>query len=127
MAIITIGHRPDLTKEQVQAIFTERFAGEFEIIRSNAINRDFIVKKNGWTGVGVRLKQEKTGTSFVFTAMMPNLLLNALFGGLFAYALLRKAWKEMELEIAGFIRLEPQFQQQSKTKAKNRKQEKLAA
>jgi hypothetical protein len=110
MAIITIGYRPDLTKEQVQAIFAERFAGEFEIIRSNAINRDFIIKKNNWTGVGLRLKQEKNATTMVFTAMMPNLLLNALFGGLFAYALLRKSWKEMELEIAGFIRLEPQFQ-----------------
>ena len=110
MAIITIGHQPELTKEQVQAVFAERFAGEFEIVRSNAIKRDFIIKKNNWTGVGMRLKQEKNSTTLIFTAMMPNLLLNTLFSGLFSYALLRKGWKEMELEIAGFIRLEPQFQ-----------------
>ncbi len=109
MATITIGHRPDLTKEQVQQIFTQRF-DDCEIIRSNAINRDFIIKKNGWTGVGVRLKQEKNSTTLVFTAMMPNVLLQTLFGGLFAYALLRKSWKEMELEVAGFIRIAPEFQ-----------------
>ncbi len=109
MATITIGHRPDLTNEQVQQIFAQRFA-DCEIIRSNAVNRDFIIKKNGWTGVGVRLKQEKNATTLVFTALMPNVLLQTLFGGLFAYAFLRKSWKEMELEIAGFIRLEPEFQ-----------------
>ena len=110
MATVTIGHRPDLTREQVQKIFAERFPS-YEIIRSNAINRDFIIKKNNWTGVGVRVKQEKDGvTTFVFTAMMPNVFLQTFFGGLFAYALLRKSWKEMELEIVGFIRLEPEFQ-----------------
>ena len=112
MAIITIGNRPDLTKEQIQQVFAERFS-EYEVIKSTALNRDFILKKNACTGVGVRLKQEKDGkTAFVFTALMPNVLLNAVFGGLFAWALLRKSWKEMELEVAGFIRLEPEFQQQ---------------
>ena len=112
MAIISIGNRPDLTKEQIQQIFAERFS-EYEVIKSTALNRDFILKKNAWTGVGVRLKQEKDGkTAFVFTALMPNVLLNALSGGLFAWALLRKSWKEMELEVAGFIRLAPEFQQQ---------------
>jgi hypothetical protein len=110
MATISIGHRPDLTKEQVQQIFAERFAGDCEVIRSNAINRDFIIKKNGWTGAGVRLMQEKNATTLVFTAIMPNVLLQTLFGGLFAYALLRKSWKEMEMQVAGFIRLAPEFQ-----------------
>jgi hypothetical protein len=110
MATISIGQQPDLTKERAREIFTERFAS-YEIVRSNAINRDFIVKKNGWTGVGVRLKEEKNGDcTFVFSGMMPNVLLQTLFGGLFAFFLLRKGWKDMELEIAGFIRLEPEFQ-----------------
>ena len=113
MATISIGQRPDLTKEKVREIFAHRFAGECEVIHSTAINRDFILKKNAWTGVGVRLKQEKDGAStFVFTALMPNVLLQTLFGGLFAVLLLRKGWKDMEMEVAGFIRLEPEFQQQ---------------
>ena len=110
MATISIGHRPDLTKEQVQQIFAQRFH-DCEIIGSNAVNRDFIIKKNGWTGVGVRVKQNNDGTTtFVFTALMPNVLLQTLFGGLFAYVLLRTSWKEMELQVAGFIRLAPEFQ-----------------
>ncbi len=112
MATVTIGQRPDLTKERVQEIFRQRFSNGYEIVRSTAINRDFIIKKNGWTGVGVRLKQEKDGlTTFVFTALMPNVWLQTLFGGLFAYFLLRKGWREMEMEVAGFIRLASEFQQ----------------
>jgi hypothetical protein len=112
MATISIGQQPGLTKERAREIFAERFASQYEIVRSNAINRDFIVRKNGWTGVGVRLKEEKNGDcTFVFSGMMPNILLQTLFGGLFSFLLLRKGWKEMELEVAGFIRLEPQFQQ----------------
>lgn len=110
MATITIGQLPGLTKERAREIFAERFS-DYEVVSSNAINRDFIIKKNGWTGVGVRLKEEKNGDwTFVFSGIMPNVLLQTLFGGLFAFFLLRKGWKEMELEVAGFIRLEPEFQ-----------------
>ncbi len=113
MATISIGQQPGLTKERAREIFAERFAS-YEIVRSNAINRDFIVKKNGWTGVGVRLKQDKNGDcTFVFSGIMPNVLLQTLFGGLLAFFLLRKGWKDMELEIAGFIRLEPEFQRKA--------------
>ncbi len=113
MATISIGQQPDLTKERVREVFAERFAGQYEIVRANALNRDFIVKKNGWSGVGVRFKQEKDGAcTFVFSGMMPNLLLQTLFGGLFSFLLLRRGWKDMELEVAGFIRLEPEFQRQ---------------
>ena len=129
MAIISIGSKPDLTKDQTREIFARHFEGKYEIVRSNAMKRDFIVKKSGWAGVGVRLKQEKTGTSFVFTGLIPNVALQVLFGGLVAYLFLRPSWKALEAEIAQFIETAPEFQQQPAkvAKAKKQPQEKLAA
>lgn len=127
MAIVSIGSKPDLTKDEAREIFARHFEGRYEIVRSNAMKRDFIVKKSGWTGVGVRLKQEKTGTSFVFTGLMPNVALQVLFGGLVAYLFLRPSWKALELEVASFIRIEPQFQQSAKKEPRRPKIEKLAA
>jgi hypothetical protein len=106
MALVSIGHRPDLTPEQAQAAFERHFAGKYKVYPTKARLRDFIVKKTDWAGVGVRLKQEKTGTVFVFTAMMPNLLLQALFGGAIAYLLLRSTWKELENEVRACIEQE---------------------
>ncbi len=127
MAIVNIGNKPDLTKEQAREIFASHFAGKYEIIRSNALNRDFIVKKSGWSGVGVRLKQEKDSTSFVFTGLIPNMLLQVLFGGLAAYLFLRPSWKALESEVAQFIENEPSFQQTKPKTKKQKRTEKLAA
>ena len=111
MAIVNIGNQPDLTKEQARAIFAAHFAGKYEIVRSNAMKRDFIVKQSDWAGVGVRLKQERTGTSFVFTGVMPNILLDAVFGGVAGSLFVRSSWKGLEAEIRRFINSEPLFRQ----------------
>ena len=127
MAIANIGNRPDLTPEQAREVFTQHFAGKYEIVRSNAMRRNFIVKKSGWSGVGVRLKQEKTGTSFVFTSLMPNMLLQVLFGGVASYLFLRSSWKELEAEVSEFIQSAPEFQQPTTKSKKQKRTEQLAA
>jgi hypothetical protein len=122
MAIVNIGNQPELTPDQAREVFAQHFAGKYEIVKSNAIKRNFIVKKSGWVGVGVRLKQERTGTSFVFTGLMPNVMLQVLFGGIASYLWLRSSWKELEGEVAEFIANEPSFQQPAPARI-----EKLAA
>jgi len=89
MATITIAHKPELTAERAMEAFERHFAGKYQVYKTRIWNRHFIVKKSGWTGVGVRVKQEEKGTTLVFSAMMPNLLLQGMFGGLIAYAFLR--------------------------------------
>jgi hypothetical protein len=104
MATITIRHRPDLTPQEAEQIFRDQFAGKYEVYPTSIRTRDFVVKKSEWSGVGVRVKQEKDSTTtFVFTAMMPNMILNGLFGGLIAYLFLRKEWKALEAEVSDFI------------------------
>lgn len=109
MAIVTIPHNPQLTKEQALEAFQRRFAGTYDIYPTKQRNRDFIVKKSNWSGVGVRVKQEADKTSFVFTPMMPNLMLQILFGGVFSYLILRSEWKRLEADVAEFIETASEF------------------
>jgi hypothetical protein len=110
MATLSIGYRPELTKEQAQEVFARGFAGKYEVVQAQVMRRDFLLKKSGWAGVGVRLQQDKDQTVFVFTGMMPNLLLQAIFGGLASYLFLRSTWKELEQEVSEFIATAPEFQ-----------------
>lgn len=109
MAIVTIPHNPELTKERALEAFQRRFAGSYDVYPTKLRNRDLVVKKSNWSGVGVRLKQEKDKTSFVFTAMMPNVIMQVLFGGLFSYLILRSDWKRLEAEVTEFIDGAPEF------------------
>jgi len=109
MAIVTIPHNPELTKEQAIEAFQRHFAGSYEVYPTKLRKRDLVVKKSNWSGVGVRLKQEKEKTCFVFTAMMPNVIMQVLFGGLFSYAILRSEWKRLEAEVTEFIDSAPEF------------------
>ncbi|MEX1254055.1 MAG: hypothetical protein WEE64_06920 [Dehalococcoidia bacterium] len=113
MATITIGYQPELTKERAREIFAVHFAGACDVYPTAILNRDFIVKKSDWSGVGVRLKQEQDATTFVFTAMIPNPILQGLFGGLLSALFLRKSWKAMEAEVAEFIEASPSFPEPS--------------
>ena len=127
MATISIGYKPELSKEQAQEIFTQGFAGKYEIVKAHVMRRDFVVKKSGWAGVGVRLQQDNSDTSFIFTGMMPNMLLQVLFGGVASYLFLRSTWKQLEQEVTDFIAAAPEFQQQVIETPKPKRQAKKAA
>jgi len=130
MATMTIGYLPELTKEQAREIFARGFAGKYEVMNTPVMRRDFVVKKSGWAGVGVKLKQESDKTTFVYTALMPNLLLQIIFGGLASYLFLRSSWKALEQEVSEFIAAAPEFrpaQQAAEPDAKPKRQTKKAA
>ena len=117
MAVVKIGQMPQLTPERSMEIFADQFAGKYQLYPTKIRRRDFVVKKSEWAGVAVRLKQDQTGASFVFTALMPNALLRVVFGGLFSYLFLRSEWKALEGEIADFIENAPEFQQAARAQA----------
>jgi len=130
MATVNVGYVPELTKEQAQQVFRDGFAGKYEVTKAPVMRRDFMVKKSAWAGVGVRLEQKRDQTVFVFTAVMPNLLLQTMFGGLASYVFLRSTWKALEGEVADFIALAPEFrpaQQVIAPEAKAKRPRKKAA
>ena len=110
MATITLPPNPELTPERAQEVFAQGFAGRYEVEPTKILGRDFIVKKSGWAGIGVKVKQGREGTTFIFTPVIPSVLLRLLFGGLFSYLFLRPQWKALEAEVAEFIRTAPAFQ-----------------
>jgi hypothetical protein len=109
MAIKSIGHRPELTIESAREIFERGMAGRYDIVSTEARRRHFIVRKDGWSGVGVKLQQRGDETRFVYTGMISHFWLNFFFGGMFSYFMLRKTWKAMESEVARYIEDEPAF------------------
>ncbi len=109
MAIVRVAHRPNLTPERAMFAFERHFHREYKIYKSGVLLRDFVVRKNSWTGVGVQLKQADNETSFVFTAMMPSIILNILFGGLIAFLFLRPSWRALENDVREFIETAADF------------------
>lgn len=110
MAVVTVKHRPEMTVDAAIEVFGKHFAGKYEVSRMKSMaGRDFVVKKSGWTGVGVRLKHEKNSSAFVFTGMIPSTSKRLLFGSLIGYLILRPRWRPMEKEIASFIQNAPEF------------------
>jgi hypothetical protein len=109
MAIISIGHKPELSIAEARAIFARGMAGRYEIVTSEVRSRHFIVQKDNWRGVGVKLQQRGGETRFVFTGMISNFWLQFFFGGMFSYPLLRGSWREMEAEVAEYIESESAF------------------
>ena len=109
MAIVRVAHRPNLTPERAMFAFERNFHSKYKIYKSGVMLRDFVVRKNSWTGVGVQLKQGDDETHFVFTAMMPSIILNILFGGLIAFLFLRPSWKALENDVREFIETAADF------------------
>ena len=113
MPIITIAHKPDLTVEQVVEIFRKRFEPKYRVEVLKGFfgrgvlirGRDFIVVKNPWVGVGVKLQQSDSKTKFVYSGRVPRWWawwIGGFWLGVFLWVGLRK-------EVAEMIRTAPEF------------------
>ena len=79
MAKIEIKHNPGLTKEKLLEIFQKHFQGKYEVLSAKSmINRDFVVKKTGMSGVFVKLKQTDKATEIVYNKDCPSVLWRAI-------------------------------------------------
>jgi predicted amidophosphoribosyltransferase len=114
VAIVTVPYQPYLTAEPAMEVFRREFRGRYQIYKTHFyFTRDFIVKKNAFIGVSVKLKQEPGKTSFVFTYTQPSPLLvmicSLLIAGLVLLLILRASHKELEAEVQSFIENAPEF------------------
>ncbi len=76
MAVAEIAHNPGLTKEQALELFRKRFEGKCRVNEWNvpaAVRRDFIVERNPFVGVSVKLEQASGKTKFVYNGIAPKL------------------------------------------------------
>ena len=116
MAVTKIPHKPDLTKDQAMEIFRKHFAGTYEVLPFTrpayavlAARRDFVIKKNAFAGVSVKLEQEEGETKFVYTGYAPNMLAGSLvyFGGGIVLSYL--VWNSLTREVQSLIESAPEF------------------
>ena len=71
MAKVIIGHRPELTAEAARKVFESHFHDKYDVYKTKMPAYDFVVKKNAWRGVIVKLKQKRGQTYFVFRRDIP--------------------------------------------------------
>ena len=116
MAVVTVGHHPELTAEEAMKVFQRHFTGKYVIYKTRLVGRDFGIKKSAWVGVSVKLKQEKAKTSFVFTYFSPSALVRGLqgaafglIGGLIQWLILGSSFRAIENEVKSFIESAEEF------------------
>jgi len=109
MAEVTIGHHPELTVENAISIFEKHFAGKYEVLPApRSPFWDFVIRRNAWQGVRVRLDQKPNNTSFVLRGSATTLwaiVLTSLTLGLLSLSI----HKEITHEVRSFIETAQEF------------------
>ena len=79
MAKVIIDHRPELTAEAARKVFESHFHDKYDVYKTKWPAYDFVVKKNAWRGVSVKLKQKRGQTHFEFKGIPPGIAPITLF------------------------------------------------
>jgi hypothetical protein len=111
MAVVTIGHHPELTAEAAMSVFQKGFTGKYEVYKWNRPGgaRDFVVKKSSLIGVAVKVKQDKEKTGFTFVDFIPSALMTFLVAGVWYALFARSSYQAMMNEVKTFIENAPEF------------------
>jgi|CXWL01.1.fsa_nt_gi hypothetical protein len=109
MAVTTIAHKPNLTADQVKEIFRRNFEGRYTIVDGKGApigpKRDFMVVKNAFVAVSIKLEQGQSETKFVYTGITPKVWARLLLGALLGFIL----WTGLTNEVKQFIETAPEF------------------
>ncbi len=110
MAKAILKHDPSLTKEQLLEILDAHFSKSgYTVQKSSLIGADLYVKKSGWTGVAIKLKQKQDSTFLRISGYAPSPAVRLLIYGIITILLLLPGWKKLENEVTEFVTSE-QFQ-----------------
>jgi len=108
MAVKEIAYKPELTKEQAEEIFRGHFEPKYQIEHwRGVVPRDFMVTKNPWVAVALKLEQDENAqkTKFVYAGLAPRWWARAMMGTLLGVFL----WQGLTKEIEAFIDSAPEF------------------
>ncbi|MEX0781875.1 MAG: hypothetical protein WD557_04435 [Dehalococcoidia bacterium] len=106
MPKVTVAHRPELTKEQTMEIFAKEFAGQYRVAPFRGLFRDFVIEKNAFTGVAVKLEQSSTQTKLIYNAFTSRWWARVL-GGMLIGPILGRG---LTAEVRQFIDTSPELQ-----------------
>ena len=84
---------PDSLLQDLQQAFGPQGC---EVYKTALIGADLILKRSGWTGVAIKIKQGPASTEILFSPFSPSLLVRLLAMGLITIIILQNgSWKRM--------------------------------
>ena len=108
MAVTTIAHKPNLTKEEVRSIFEREFGSKYSLAEWRGrprSQRDFMVVKSNFVAMTVKLEQAANETKLIYSGFTPKFWARLLVGGIASMFL----WNAMTNEVKQFIETAPEF------------------
>jgi hypothetical protein len=109
VAVTSIAHKPDLTAQQTKEIFSRHFGAKYKVEDwkgpSVGFSRDFVVVKNPFVGVAIKLEQAQDTTKFVYAGLCPRVWARLLLGGLVGFLF----WAGITNEMKEFMETAPEF------------------
>jgi hypothetical protein len=104
MAKINLKHDPLLTIEKLETSLSSFFEPKgYEVRTSRAFGGYITVKKSGWTGVIVKLKQKTDSTFLRINGYAPSIAVRLLLYGLITILILLPKWRNLEDEVKEYV------------------------
>lgn len=104
MAKVILKQNPTLTKEKLKEILSTHFElMGYEVNFSSLLGADLYIKKNGWVGVTIKLKQKPDSTFLMVNGYAPSIAVRLLLYGLITMLILLPKWNGLIKEVREFV------------------------
>jgi hypothetical protein len=81
-----------------------------EVYKTALIGADLVLKRSGWTGIAIKIKQGAMQTEIVFNAFSPSVLVRLFAMGLIPVLILAGgAWKRIVADFKTYVHASPLF------------------
>jgi hypothetical protein len=109
---ITLGTTaPHITPDSLLQELTQQWGPQgFQVYKSALVGVDVALRKSGWTGVAIKIKQTPAGTELVYNAFAPSALVRMMALGLIPILIINaKAWKPLLRAFEQYVQASPFF------------------
>ena len=95
--IIFGGPAPHITPESLLQELTQYWGSQgFQVYQSKLIGLDVALKKSGWTGIAIKIKQNNGGTELAYNPFSPSAFVRILAMGVIPILIINaKSWKPL--------------------------------
>ena len=109
---ITLGPSPHITPESLAHELGQAWAPRgFNIYKSSLFGVDVVLKKSGWTGIALKIKQTPTGaTEIIYNPFMPSALVRIMAMGLIPVLIVNSSsWQPLLRTFEQYLQASPFF------------------
>ena len=109
--IILGGPAPHITPDSLLHELTQMWGPQgFKVYKSALVGLDVALKKSGWTGIAIKIKQNAGGTELAYNAFAPSTFVRFMAMGLIPILILNStSWKPLLRTFEQYIQGSPFF------------------